>query len=134
MPQQTRHPAAAVRVRLLTAQRLVLLRIGQNNLLSITASVHFFSISHARNRSNSLTLVPNRRTSWAGFRSAGPVKTQTAKNFFPTSIPAQFSTLTSSMAPPYRREAAAFIFILSRGLDSTNLRSVRRRPDHFPNG
>src|SRR5213593_4410797 len=100
----------------------------------ITASVHFFSISHARNRSSSLTLVPNRRTSSAGFRSAGPLKTQTAKNFFPTSIPAQFSTLTSSMAPPYRRETDAFIFILSRGLDSTNRRFVLRRPDHFPNG
>src|SRR2546428_4366558 len=100
----------------------------------MTASVHFFSISHARNRSSSLTLVPNRRTSSAGFRSAGPLKTQTAKNFFPTSIPAQFSTLTSSMAPPYRRETDAFIFILSRGLDSTNRRFVLRRPDHFPNG
>ena len=32
MPQQTRHPAAVVRVRLLTAQRLDLLGIGQNNL------------------------------------------------------------------------------------------------------
>src|SRR5881396_1600204 len=67
----------------------------------MTASVHFFSISHARNRSSSFTLVPNRRTSTAGFRSTGPVKTQTAKNFFPTSIPAHLSTLTSSMAPPF---------------------------------
>src|SRR5439155_10771745 len=58
----------------------------------------------------------------------------TAKNFFPTSIPAHFSTLTSSMAPPSRRETDAFMFTLSRGLDSTNRRFVLRRPDHFPNG
>src|SRR2546422_4027686 len=29
------------------------------------------------------------------------IRTQTAKNFFPTSIPAHFSTLTSRMAPPF---------------------------------
>src|SRR5437867_6568850 len=82
----------------------------------MTASVHFFSISHARNRSSSFTLVPNRRTSTAGFRSTGPVKTQTAKNFFPTSIPAQFSTLTSSMVSPYEERPTLSYHFLSRGL------------------
>ena len=66
-------------------------------VLSITASVHFVSTSHARNRSNSFTVVPNRGTSATGFRFAGPSKTHTAKHFLPTSIPAQFSTLTSML-------------------------------------
>src|SRR5438132_2012104 len=70
-------------------------------VLSITASVHPLSSSHVRNRSNSFTLVPNRRTSPTGFWFASPIKTQTAKNLFPTSIPAHFSTLTSSMASPF---------------------------------
>src|SRR5437773_1988988 len=99
----------------------------------MTASVHFFSISHARNRSSSFTLVPNRRTSTAGFRSTGPVKTQTAKNFFPTSIPAQFSTLTSSMVSPYEERPTLSYHFVSRAV-STNRRFVLRRPDHFPNG
>src|SRR5262245_20744754 len=60
-------------------------------------------------------------------------KTHTAKNFFPTYITTQFSTLTSSMAPPSKRDRRLHI-ILSRGLDSTNRRFVLRRPDHFPNG
>src|SRR6266852_2766434 len=38
------------------------------------------------------------------------------------------------MAPPFRRETDASVFILSRGLKSTNRRFVLRRPDHFPNG
>src|SRR6058998_1267882 len=100
----------------------------------MTASVHPLSSSHVRSRSNSFTLVPNRRTSPTGFWFASPIRMQTAKNFFPTSIPAHFSTLTSSMAPPSRRETDAFMFTLSRGLDSTNRRFVLRRPDHFPNG
>src|SRR5436309_8200841 len=99
----------------------------------MTASVHFFSMSHARNRSSSFTLVPNRRTSTAGFRSTGPVKTQTAKNFFPTSIPAQFSTLTSSMVSPYEERPTLSYHFVSRAV-STNRRFVLRRPDHFPNG
>src|SRR6059036_3723380 len=103
-------------------------------VLSMTASVHPLSSSHVRSRSNSFTLVPNRRTSPTGFWFASPIRMQTAKNFFPTSIPAHFSTLTSSMAPPSRRETDAFMFTLSRGLDSTNRRFVLRRPDHFPNG
>src|SRR5437867_8886428 len=99
----------------------------------MTASVHFFSISHARNRSSSFTLVPNRRTSATGFRSTGPVKTQTAKNFFPTSIPAQFSTFTSSIVPLLKRDRRR-IFILSHGLLAPIGGFVLRRPGHFPNG
>src|SRR6266852_5260785 len=97
----------------------------------MTASVHFFSMSHASDRSSSFTLVPNRRTSSVGFRSTGPVKTHTAKNFFPTSIPAQFSTLTSSMVSPQRKRGRRLYVILLRGLVSTNRRFVLRRPGHF---
>src|SRR5438034_4445985 len=67
----------------------------------MTTSVHPLSSSHVRSLSNSFTLVPNRRTSPTGFCFASPIRMQTAKNFFPTSIPAHFSTLTSSMAPPF---------------------------------
>src|SRR5947209_8615288 len=103
-------------------------------VLSITASVHPFSSSHVRNRSQFLDACaesPNLPDRLLGF--ASPIRTQTAKNLFPTSIPAHFSTFTSSMAPPYRRETDAFVFILSHGLESTNRRFVLRRPDHFLN-
>src|SRR6266536_5159 len=85
-------------------------------VLSITASVQPLSSSHARNRSNSFTLVPNRRTSPTGFWFATPITTQTAKNFFPTSIPAHFSTLTSSMAPPFEERPTPKFSLCLTGL------------------
>ena len=79
-------------------------------VLSITASVHPVCCSHARSRSNSFTFVPNRRTSTDGFWLASPIITHTAKNFLPTSIPAQLSTFTSSMAFSFTKRAGALIF------------------------
>src|SRR5207247_3470212 len=67
-------------------------------------------------RSHSFTLVPNRRTSPTGFWFASPIRTQTAKNRFPTSIPAHFSTFTSSMAPPFEERPTPSSSICLAGL------------------
>src|SRR5207244_6959680 len=98
----------------------------------MTASVHFFSVSHARNRSSSFTLVPNRRTSSAGFRSAGPVKTQTAKNFFSHIDSRTVFNFDFQHGFSFRRETDAFMsFCLADLLAPIG---VLRRPDYFPNG
>src|SRR5438093_9109584 len=92
----------------------------------MTTSLHPFSNSHARSASRSRTLLPNRRTSSAGFRLTGPIKTQTSINFFPTSIPAHRSTFTSSIALSLPRETDAFLSGLPLGLGS-NRRFVWRQ-------
>src|SRR5579862_2314102 len=50
------------------------------------------AFSHSRRDSSSLVVVPYRRLSTRGSPSKGPVIMHTARNFFPTSIPAHRST------------------------------------------
>jgi len=50
-----------------------------------------------------------RRTSATGFLFASPIRMQTAKNFFPISIPAHFSTLASSISKRDRNLGLHFV-------------------------
>src|SRR5437867_6421815 len=70
----------------------------------------------------------------AGFRLAGPIKTQTSIIFFPTSIPAHCSTFTSSIALSLRREADASLFSLPLGLCLLQSEVRLRQPATLHNG
>src|SRR5262249_32973867 len=109
-----------------------MLKIGfqYEPVLSIITSVHPFSNSHARHCCKSRTVVRNRRTSSVGLWWAGPISMQTSMYFFPTSIPAQRSSFTSSMASPSNRSRRLNNHFASRAWElHSEVRS--RRPDQI---
>src|SRR6266446_240585 len=67
-------------------------------VLSITTCVTSSCCSQSRSRSSSAIIVPNRRVCFRASPCNGPVITQTAKNFFPTSMPAHRSTAAQIMS------------------------------------
>src|SRR5579859_5124355 len=81
--------------------------IQYDPVLSITTWVTSSCFSQSRSRSSSVIIVPNRRVCFRASPCNGPVKTQTAKNSFPTSMPAHRST------------AAQIMFALLGGLENS---------------
>src|SRR5579859_533245 len=67
-------------------------------VLSITTCVTSSCFSQSRSRSSSAITVPNRRVCFRASPCNGPVITQTAKNSFPTSMPAHRSTAAQIMS------------------------------------
>src|SRR6266446_5926230 len=67
-------------------------------VLSITTCVTSSCFSQSRSRSSSAIIVPNRRVCFRASPCNGPVITQTAKNSFPTSMPAHRSTAAQIMS------------------------------------
>src|SRR5258708_7871636 len=67
-------------------------------VLSITTCVTSSCFSQSRSRSSSPIIVPNRRVCFRASPCNGPVITQTAKNSFPTSMPAHRSTAAQIMS------------------------------------
>ena len=76
-------------------------------VLSITTWVTPCCFSQSRNPSSSARIVPNFRISTRGSPSNGPTMTHTAKNFLPTSIPAQRSMDAEIISVlPFRLESS----------------------------
>src|SRR5260370_4699981 len=71
-------------------------------VLSITTSVTPSCFSQARNRSSSATVAPYLRRSTRGSPVNGPTSTDTARNLFPTSMPAHRSTAAGIIVVSFR--------------------------------
>src|SRR5437879_7049517 len=89
-------------------------------VLSITTSVTPSCFSQARNRSSSATVAPYLRRSARGSPVNGPTSTHTARNLFPTSMPAHRSTAAGIIVVslPRRRTVNVSIDIFFRGSTS----------------
>ncbi len=87
MPQQVRQPPSVLVIGFVSLAHFYFLRIGQPSCCS-----------QSRSRSSSAIIVPNRRVCFRASPCNGPVITQTAKNSFPTSMPAHRSTAAQIMS------------------------------------
>src|SRR5262252_2952878 len=99
---------------------------------SITTCVTPSCFSHSRRLSNSATMVPKRRFCVRTSPSKGPVMTQTARNAFPTSIPAHRSTAAQIISILLSGRRTADIFTNKFLLGSTApFGDPICRPDQF---
>src|SRR5215467_13634000 len=99
---------------------------------SITTCVTFSCFSQSRRLSNSAITVPKRRFCVRASPSRGPVMTQTARNVFPTSIPAHRSTAAQIISVLLSGRRTADIFTNKFFLGSTApFGDSICRPDQF---